>query len=90
MVDEAEFSQALEKIYAATLSESFWPDALRTVGRMFDSDFTHFEVLEKKTGIPVFFRIEGASEDALMQRLTPHLSQAMKIHMRLALQQAEH
>lgn len=178
MVDEAEFSQALEKIYAATLSESFWPDALRTVGRMFDSDFTHFEVLEKKTGIPVFFRNEGASEDALrlyvdhyaavsprsafgeaqpegyvsfdhdmlseaeidrdefyndfmipqgykyflsanlinnaelfsvfsvqrplgqdhaspaeialMQRLTPHLSQAMKIHMRLALQQAEH
>lgn len=40
MVDEAEFSQALEKICAATLSESFWPDALRTVGRTFDSDFT--------------------------------------------------
>ena len=178
MVNEAQFSQALEKIYAATLSETFWPDALRTVGRLFDSDFTHFEVLEKKTGRPVFFRNEGASEDALklyvdhyaavsprsafgeaqpegyvsfdhdmlseaeidrdefyndftipqgykyflsanlinntelfsvfsvqrplgqdhaspaeialMQRLTPHLSQAMKIHMRLALQQAEH
>lgn len=178
MVSEVQFSQALEKIYAATLSEAFWPDALRTVGNLFDSDFTHFEVLEKKTGRPVFFRNEGASQDALdlyvnhyaavsprapigeaqpeghvsfdhdmlseteidrnefyndfmipqgykyflsanlinnadmfsvfsiqrpmgqshaseteielMRRLTPHLSQAMKIHMRMAIQNAEH
>jgi len=178
MATEVQFSQALEKIYAATLSESFWPDALKTVGKLFDSDFTHFEVLEKKTGTPVFFRNEGASEDALdlyvshyaaisprsafgeaqseghvsfdhdmlseseidkdefyndfmipqgykyfisanlinnadlfsvfsiqrplgqdhasaaeialMRRLTPHLSQAMKIHMRMAIQNAEH
>ena len=65
MATEVQFRQALEKIYAATLSESFWPDALKTVGKLFDSDFTHFEVLEKKTGTPVFFRNEGASEDAL-------------------------
>jgi DNA-binding CsgD family transcriptional regulator/PAS domain-containing protein len=177
MVDEAQFSQALEQIYAATMSEAFWPDALKTVGNLFESDFTHFEVLEKRTGRPVFFRNNGATEDALelyvnhyaavspraafgeaqpeghvsfdhdmlseaeidadefyndfmipqgykyflsanlinnddlfsvfsiqrplgqdhaspseialMQRLTPHLSQAMKIHMRLALQAAE-
>lgn len=65
MTDETQFSHALEKIYAATLSETFWPDALKTVGNLFDSDCTHFEVLEKKTGRPVFFRNEGASEDAL-------------------------
>lgn len=65
MANETQFSQALEKIYAATLSEAFWPEALRTVGGLFDSDFTHFEVLEKKSGIPVFFRNEGATEDAL-------------------------
>lgn len=178
MADAAQFSQALEKIYAAALSEAFWPEALKTVGGLFDSDFTHFEVLEKKTGRPVFFRNDGASEDALdlyvshyaaisprasfgetqpeghvsydhdmlseseidrdefyndfmipqgykyflsanlinnadlfsvfsvqrhlgqdhasaseielMRRLTPHLSQAMKIHMRLAIQDTEH
>jgi len=32
----------------------------------------------------------SAAEIALMRRLTPHLSQAMKIHMRMAIQNAEH
>ena len=65
MPDDVEFSAALEKIYAATLSESFWPDALRTVSGLFDSDFVHFEVLEKKTGRPVFFRNVGATQESL-------------------------
>lgn len=65
MQDDVAFSRALEKIYAATLSESFWPDALRTVSGLFDSDFAHFEVLEKKTGRPVFFRNVGATAESL-------------------------
>lgn len=65
MHDDVAYSQALEKIYAATLSESFWPDALRTVSGLFDSEFAHFEVLEKKTGRPVFFRNVGASAESL-------------------------
>jgi hypothetical protein len=50
MQDDVAYSQALEKIYAATLSESSWPDALRTVSGLFDSEFAHFEVLEKNRG----------------------------------------
>jgi DNA-binding CsgD family transcriptional regulator/PAS domain-containing protein len=65
MSGEEQFTQVLEKIYAATLSESFWPDALRAVGGLFGADLAHFEVLDKGTGAPVFFRNEGASDDAL-------------------------
>ena len=63
MQDDVAYSQALEKIYAATLSESSWPDALRTVSGLFDSEFAHFEVLEKKTGRPVFFAMSGRAQN---------------------------
>ena len=65
MPNEEQFTQILEKIYAATLSDAFWPEALRSVGGLFGSGFAHFEVLDKKTGQPLYFQNEGADEAAL-------------------------
>ena len=65
MTQQDRFGDALGDIYASTLDGAFWSQALRSVGSLFDSDFAHFEVLEKNTGRPVFFHNEGAEADAL-------------------------
>ena len=63
--NEEQFTEILEKIYAATLDDAFWPEALRAVGGLFGSEFAHFEVLDKKSGAPLYFQNEGADEAAL-------------------------
>tara|TARA_R110000787_G_scaffold155899_1_gene269755 strand:+ start:110 stop:1231 length:1122 start_codon:yes stop_codon:yes gene_type:complete len=73
MSGEAQFTEVLEKIYSAALSEDFWPEALRAVGAMFDSPFAHFEVIDKGSGAPVFFRNEGA-DDAYLKPYVDYFS----------------
>lgn len=74
MATDERFARVLEKIYAATLSDAFWPDALREVGGLFGSSFAHFEVLDKATGQPVYFRNEGASDAALQDYVAHYAS----------------
>jgi len=78
MQDDVAYSQALEKIYAATLSESSWPDALRTVSGLFDSEFAHFEVLEKKPGAPCSSAMSGRAQNrwTSTSRIMPKLRRA--------------
>lgn len=73
MPNDEQVTRILEKIYAATLNDAFWPEALRAVGGLFGSEFAHFEVLDKKSGIPLYFQNEGA-DPAALQDYVDHYS----------------
>ena len=73
MPNDEQVTLILEKIYAATLNDAFWPEALRAVGGLFGSEFAHFEVLDKKSGLPLYFQNEGA-DPAALQDYVDHYS----------------
>ena len=61
-MSEDAFTDVLEKIYAVPLDDSQWPDALKSIRDLFGSACAHFEVVDKRTSVPILQKSYGVDE----------------------------
>lgn len=64
MTEDA-FSEVLEKIYSVPLDDGLWPEALRSIRDLFGSPCAHFEVVDKRTSIPVLQKSFGVDDSQM-------------------------